>query len=215
MAEATVHELAPAQAIHNHLPTSFRILTPNHPYLRRAAARYGRLILSDRHLPIVPPRFNVSSPASPAVAVLFVSVASLSVPLQHGADESYNLSINNSGVANLTAVTPWGAIRGLETFSQLVWGREEMWVPAGIDIWHAPLFPHRGFLLDTSRNFYPVRDLLRIIRAMAANKLNFFHWHLIDSHFFPLLLASVTELDGKGAYGPDMQYTPGNVRRVV
>ncbi|XP_068642733.1 beta-hexosaminidase 2 [Aristolochia californica] len=196
-------------------PTTFRILSPFHKHLSTAVKRYHRLILSEHHSPIVPPAVNLSV-SSPPLSALSISVLDLSAPLQHGVDESYTLRIPASGGrANLTAGTPWGAIRGLETFSQMVWGRKVLKVPAGVEVWDAPLFPHRGVMLDTSRNYYGIEDLLRTIRAMSDNKLNVFHWHITDSHSFPLVLPSEPDLAGKGSYGPEMVYKPSDVKRVV
>ncbi|MCL7048838.1 hypothetical protein MKW94_026453 [Papaver nudicaule] len=110
-----------------------------------------------------------------------VTVTDLSLPLQHGLDESYILTIPIIGSANLTAPTAWGAMRGLETFSQLVW----------------------------------VGDIIRTIEAMGANKLNVFHWHITDSHSFPLVLPSKPELARKGSYGAEMQYSPADVQKMV
>ncbi|KAJ8465591.1 hypothetical protein OPV22_028143 [Ensete ventricosum] len=200
------------------LSPSFRVLNPysEHPYLRAAAARYTRLLLLERYRPLRPPHLNLSS-STPPLSSLVLSVVDASAPLLHGVDESYTLSITANGsssVAELSAATPWGAMRGLETLSQLAWGNPPA-VPAGISIEDRPLFPHRGLLLDTSRNFYPVRDILRTIRAMSHNKLNVFHWHITDSQSFPLLLPSAPQLALRGSYGPDMRYTPADVRRVL
>ncbi|XP_073007940.1 beta-hexosaminidase 2-like [Typha latifolia] len=200
----------------NPLSPSFRILPSchDHPYLRRAVARYNRLVLTERHCPILPPLLNFSSSFPPLLS-LSLSVADFSSPLRHGVDESYSLSISASASsANLSAATPWGAMRGLETFSQLVYG-DPPFVPVGIDIYDFPLFPHRGVLLDTSRNFYPVGDILRTIRAMSHNKLNVFHWHITDSQSFPVLLPSEPDLALKGSYGPAFLYSPADIRRVV
>ena len=70
-------------------------------------------------------------------------------------------------------------------------------------------------MLDTSRNYYPVEDIVRTIGAMSANKLNLFHWHITDSHSFPLVVPSEPDLAAKGSYGPDMQYSPDDVTRIV
>lgn len=70
-------------------------------------------------------------------------------------------------------------------------------------------------MLDTSRNYYTVSDLLRLIKAMSMNKLNVFHWHITDSHSFPLVLPSEPALAEKGAYGEKMMYTPEDVKKVV
>jgi hexosaminidase len=40
--------------------------------------------------------------------------------LQLGVDESYSLEIPDDTEATLTATTVWGALRGLETFSQII-----------------------------------------------------------------------------------------------
>lgn len=200
------------------LPPTFRIITPPHHHLRLAAANYLNLILSEHYHPIVPPTVNSTASTSYPLTNLSITVADLAAPLQHGADETYTLTIPTSGGAGfITAATAWGALRGLETFSQLVWGggSSALMVAVGVEVWDAPLFSHRGVMLDTSRNYYPVEDLLRTIRAMSYNKLNVFHWHITDSHSFPLVLPSEPELAGKGAYLTEMVYTPADVRRIV
>ncbi|TVU47896.1 hypothetical protein EJB05_07512 [Eragrostis curvula] len=88
-------------------------------------------------------------------------------------------------------------------------------VPSDIEISDHPLFTHRGILLDTARNYYPVPDILHTIRAMAFNKLNVFHWHITDSQSFPIVLPTVPNLANSGAYSPAMRYTGEDVRRIV
>ncbi|KAJ6837625.1 putative beta-hexosaminidase 2 [Iris pallida] len=188
-----------------------------HPHLRPAVSRCSRRLLSLRHRPIVAPSADL--PLSPPLRSLLLSVADPSAPLRHGVDESYSLRIPSSaGTARLHSRTVWGAMRGLETLLQLSWVRDRdavLVVAAGVRVSDAPLFPHRGVLLDTSRNYYPVRDLLRTVDAMAANKLNVFHWHLTDAQSFPLELPSAPELAERGSYGPAMRYTPSDVAAVV
>lgn len=70
-------------------------------------------------------------------------------------------------------------------------------------------------MLDTSRNYYGVDDILRTISAMSQNKMNVFHWHVTDSQSFPLVLPSQPELAGKGSYGDDMQYSVDDVKKIV
>jgi len=69
---------------------------------------------------------------------------------------------------------------------------------------YGPIFAHRGIMLDSGRNYYPLREIMRTIRAMGYNKLNVFHWHITDSHSFPIVLPSEPELVNKGSYGPKM-----------
>lgn len=54
------------------------------------------------------------------------------------------------------------------------------------DIKDGPEFAYRGVLLDTSRNFISIDGLKRLIDGMSHNKLNMFHWHITDSHSFPM-----------------------------
>ena len=63
----------------------------------------------------------LSAGDKPVLAQLYITVQSNSETLQLGVNESYNLTIAQSATyANLSAVTIYGAMRGLETFSQLV-----------------------------------------------------------------------------------------------
>ncbi|XP_021739254.1 beta-hexosaminidase 2-like [Chenopodium quinoa] len=202
------------------LSADFTIKCPrNHPHLVAATDRYQILIKSEHHVPLVNPEVVVST--SCHLKVLQIKVADLTASLQHGVDESYNLTIpaSGAGTAVLAAKTVWGAMRGLETFSQLVWVGgtqfQRLLIPVGLDIWDSPIFAHRGLLLDTSRNYYGVKDILRTISAMSWNKLNVFHWHITDSHSFPLLLPSDPDLAIKGSYGPFMQYTPADVAEII
>ncbi|KAF8395942.1 hypothetical protein HHK36_019898 [Tetracentron sinense] len=194
------------------LSPAFNILSPYHQHLSPAVNRYLRLIQSEHHRPIVTPTVNLTS--TPPLHFLTLSISDLTAPLHHGVDESYTLTIPTLGSANLTAFTVWGAMRGLESFSQLVWG-DPLRVASGLSVSDSPIFGHRGVMLDTSRNYYGVEDILRTIEAMSANKLNVFHWHITDSHSFPLVLPSEPDLAGKGSYGPEMQYSPADVKRVV
>ncbi|KAK8785317.1 hypothetical protein V5799_008318 [Amblyomma americanum] len=74
------------------------------------------------------------------------------------ANERYTLTIPASGDANLTSETVWGALRGLETFSQMVLARpnERYAVVNSGEVRDFPRFSHRGILMDTARHFLPV-----------------------------------------------------------
>ncbi|KAH6772918.1 beta-hexosaminidase 2 [Perilla frutescens var. frutescens] len=195
------------------LSPNFTISAPPHRHLTPAVSRYLRQILTEHHRPLVTPNLNLTS--EPPLAALTITISDASAPLAHGVNESYSLTIPyGGGAAVLEAETAWGAMRGLETFSQLVYANPSR-VACGLYISDVPLFMHRGIMLDTSRNYYGVEDLLRLIGAMSMNKLNVFHWHITDSHSFPLVVPSEPEMAAKGAYGEDMKYTAGDVKRVV
>lgn len=50
---------------------------------------------------------------------------------------------------------------------------------------------------------------------MALTKLNTFHWHITDSHSFPLVLASHPEFARLGAYTADQVYTAEQIASVL
>lgn len=67
-------------------------------------------------------------------------------------------------------------MRGLETFSLLRWGKPSMVrVAVGVEVVDLPMYAYRGVMLNTSLNYFDVKDILRMIGAMSANKLNVFH----------------------------------------
>ncbi|KAK7323856.1 hypothetical protein VNO77_27353 [Canavalia gladiata] len=197
------------------LSSTFTITTTtNHhnKHLSAAITRYQDLVKTEHYRPFVPPRVNISTDL-PSLNSLTLTIVDPDAGFFHDVDESYTLSILPS-FATLTAKTAWGGMRGLETFFQLTWG-EPTHVAVRVHVWDSPLYPHRGLLVDTARNYYPVKDLLRTVEAMSMNKLNVFHWHLTDAESFPLVLPSEPALADKGAYAPHMVYTPEDVKTVV
>ncbi|CAB1318818.1 unnamed protein product, partial [Coregonus sp. 'balchen'] len=132
------------------------------------------------------------------------------------ADSEYELSVD-SPVAVLKAPKVWGALRGLETFSQLVY-KDEYGAKSinRTDIHDFPRFAHRGLLLDTSRHFLPIKVILANLEAMAWNKFNVFHWHIVDDPSFPYLSRTFPQLSQQGAYHPYTHvYTPSDVKMII
>ncbi|XP_027128675.1 beta-hexosaminidase subunit alpha isoform X2 [Larimichthys crocea] len=130
--------------------------------------------------------------------------------------ERYNLTVS-AGHASLNAETVWGAIRGLETFSQLVYQDDfGSYFVNKTEIEDFPRFQFRGILLDTSRHFLPVQAILKTLDAMAYSKFNVFHWHIVDDPSFPYQSSTFPDLSSKGAFRPMTHiYTQSDVRRVI
>ncbi|XP_051907130.1 beta-hexosaminidase subunit beta isoform X2 [Hippocampus zosterae] len=131
-------------------------------------------------------------------------------------DESYELLVERA-TAILKAPKVWGALRGLETFSQLVYEDDFGTKLANwTQISDYPRFAHRGLLLDTSRHFLPVKVILDNLETMAMNKFNVFHWHIVDDQSFPYESRTFPDLSRKGAYHPYTHvYTPSDVKSVI
>lgn len=129
-------------------------------------------------------------------------------------DESYILTLTTHGVATISANTSIGIARGLTTFTQLFYAHSSgthFYTPlAPVRIFDAPAFPHRGLNLDVARNWFPVVDIKRQIDTLAYNKLNVFHLHITDSQSWPLVIPSLPHLAEKGAYAPDLVYSPAD-----
>ncbi|KAF1915754.1 putative beta-hexosaminidase [Ampelomyces quisqualis] len=48
------------------------------------------------------------------------------------------------------------------------------------------LYPHRGFMLDTGRKFFPVHAILDLLNVLHQHNFNVFHWHIYDAESFPI-----------------------------
>ncbi|KAF9967908.1 hypothetical protein BGZ73_000325, partial [Actinomortierella ambigua] len=149
---------------------------------------------------------------------LFARDISTVADLQHGVDESYEITVTDQGQAEIKANTVWGALHGLATFEQLVISEDgnNLIIEQPVSIKDAPKYTHRGVMYDTSRNFLPVTAIKKQIETLAFSKLNVFHWHITDSQSWPL------EIKGdqyknfiKGAYSPREVYTHADVQDVV
>jgi hexosaminidase len=142
-------------------------------------------------------------------------------PQRLGDDESYSLQIVGDHI-QLSSDGPLGALRGFETFLQLVQQnrstRAGETVPPGfsvphLDIRDQPRFPWRGLSLDVSRHFIPIGEIERTIDGLAAVKLNVLHWHLSDDQGFRVESRKFPRLQEYGSDGS--YYTQTEIREVV
>ncbi|KAA8539415.1 hypothetical protein F0562_026107 [Nyssa sinensis] len=158
------------------------------------------------------------------VSKLRIIVHSDNEELQLGTDESYSLFVVKNddhsiiGVATIEANSVYGALRGLETFSQLcAFDYETKTVKVYKAPWHIqdkPRFEYRGLLLDTSRHYEPIDVIKQIIESMSYAKLNVLHWHIIDEESFPLEVPTYPNL-WKGAYTKWERYTVEDAYEIV
>ncbi len=128
------------------------------------------------------------------------------------ADESYVLDVTSRRAA-LIAPSPIGILRGLETFLQLVDLDSRSFFVPSLKIEDHPRFPWRGLHIDVSRHWEPADLIKRNLDAMAAVKMNVFHWHLSDDQGFRMESKVFPKLHKKGSEGK--YYTQQEVKDVV
>lgn len=144
-----------------------------------------------------------------------------------GIDESYMIQVKSSSI-DVTAVTPIGVLRAFSTLAQLVqWdgtqhvinscsnsSQVSLSMPL-LTIKDAPRFPWRGLMVDTSRHFYPMATLRRIVDGMEMLKLSVLHWHIVDAQSFPYVSSVFPNLSSEGAFSEEAIYTQKDVKEFI
>lgn len=133
--------------------------------------------------------------------------------------EEYRLVVARHSVT-LTAATPAGLFRGIQTIRQLLPPQAEGsamatdvdWVIPCVDITDYPRFEWRGMHLDVSRHFFDVDFIKRYIDILAMHKLNVFHWHLVDDQGWRIEINKYPLLTEVGAWRVDREEQPWNSR---
>jgi len=127
-------------------------------------------------------------------------------------NESYHLDITRRQ-ALLSAPTVVGALRGLETLLQLLDADRDGYFFPGVQIDDQPRFPWRGLLIDVARHFHTMEVLKRNLDAMAAVKMNVFHWHLTEDQGFRVESKKFPKLHQLGSDGN--YYTQEQVKEII
>ena len=207
--------------------------------LTAACTRYEGYLRS-RSFP-VHSRLGVSATGTP-LTQLVVTAADTTSEFTLRTNESYTLTVPEAGAAQLHAPHAIGALRGLETFFQLLEPSSPaiFTVPTPTRVRDAPRWPHRGLLLDTvtqhhshslllapqtaaakqivpmqGRHYYPVAFIKHIIEGMSMDKLSVLHWHITEILSFPLVVESVPQLADIAAFSPAAVYTHDDVAEVI
>ncbi|XP_026737933.1 chitooligosaccharidolytic beta-N-acetylglucosaminidase isoform X2 [Trichoplusia ni] len=159
--------------------------------------------------------------------IVFMNVKTDDMTLSWETNEAYALDVQTKETqiaVHIHAETVYGARHALETFTQLVAADKPdysdqkkcgLQLVTGAKIRDRPVYKHRGLLLDCSRHFIPMVDIKRTIDGMAANKMNIFHWHVTDSHSFPLESTRVPQFTRYGAYSANEIYSAEEVRELI
>lgn len=127
-------------------------------------------------------------------------------------NESYSLVTTPTNIT-LHAATVVGAMRGLTTLTQLIQTDGSGFFVPAVHIEDSPRFRWRGLMIDVGRHFEPVEVIKRNLDAMAAVKLNVFHWHLSEDQGFRIESKLYPKLAGSGSDG--LYYTQDQAREIV
>jgi hexosaminidase len=111
--------------------------------------------------------------------------------------EGYELEVLDSSV-HVRAATRAGLFYGVQSLRQLLPPQAPFVVP-GVRVVDRPRFGWRGAHLDVSRHFMPPSFVKKFIDAMAAHKLNVFHWHLTDDQGWRLEIKKYPRLTEIGS----------------
>lgn len=127
-------------------------------------------------------------------------------------DESYTLEIKSDKI-QINATTDLGAMHALETLLQLLQNSSNSYYFPTATISDFPRFTWRGLMIDVARHFQPVDVIKRNLDAMAAMKMNVFHWHLTDDQGWRIEIKKhpkLTQLASDGDY-----YTQDQIKDIV
>lgn len=135
--------------------------------------------------------------------------------------EAYKLHVTPSQIS-IEAARPAGFFYALQTLQQLLPTRSVMAGVADsttttapltlptVNIEDAPRFGWRGFMLDEGRHFYGKKEIMKILDAMAAYKLNRFHWHLTEDQGWRIEIKKYPRLTEVGAWRHSKALAAGN-----
>ena len=168
----------------------------------------------DRYMPLTFPHTADAAKTNMAPALTSLTIAVDDLSEDHpglATDESYTLTVSTDDLtATAHAKTVYGALRALETFSQMVTfdfdagAYEIVGAPWKVD--DAPRFAHRGLMIDTARHYETLAAVRGVVDSLPYAKLNVLHWHMVDIQSFPFESKTSPKL-WEGAYSPSQRYT--------
>ena len=135
-----------------------------------------------------------------------------------GTEEGYRLTVLPNRV-QIKASTQKGLFYGFQTLRQLMPPAAFGSASAKVGAWEVPLvqiddaprYAWRGLLVDVSRKFQTPETIKKMLDAMAACKLNTFHWHLTDDQGWRIEIKKYPKLTQLSKEF----YTQDEVREIV
>lgn len=156
--------------------------------------------------------------------------------------EGYELNVTKDQVV-IVATTDAGLFYGTQTLLQLlppeIFSAKKVsgvkWEIPCVKITDQPRFKWRGMMLDVARHFFTKQEVKALLDTLALQKMNTFHWHLVDDQGWRIEIKKYPRLtqvgawrsgvgfemlpDSTTAYGPDGRYggfyTQDDIREIV
>ncbi len=117
--------------------------------------------------------------------------------------EAYEIAFAED-VVTVSATGRAGFLYGLITIGQILRGAkqhpETLIFPSGGSISDEPGLVWRGTHLDVARQFYTGAEVSRLLKIIAWNKMNRFHWHLSEDEGWRVEIDAYPELTAIGAW---------------
>jgi hexosaminidase len=158
--------------------------------------------LSAATLELIAERLNtlgVSVTASGRAVRVSIDSADMAFAGRSGA-EAYRMSIRDGGV-EIVGGDAAGAFHGVQTLLALI--VVEPGVSRALPVlevpYDAPRYGYRALQIDVARNFHGLPVLARVLKQMAAYKLDALHLHLSDDEGFRLEIPGLPELTEVGS----------------
>jgi hypothetical protein len=133
-------------------------------------------------------------------------------------DEGYILDIQKNRIL-IEARSQRGVTWAKQTLKQLQVTDHKGYLLPDVRIEDYPVFPLRGFMLDTGRNFMELPLLKHYLDILAIYKINVFHWHLTDNPGWRIECRAYPQLNDPkhGVTGRDEGrfYTYDEIRELI
>ncbi|MEO5805236.1 beta-N-acetylhexosaminidase [Devosia sp.] len=166
-------------------------LKPEGDAAGKAAAAFTTLVAD-----LFPVEGLVRSAAEGGMPVLLQSKSGLG-------PEAYDIAFAQDAVT-ISATAQTGLLYGLITVGQILRGAKQhpltLVFPSGGTISDEPGLVWRGSHLDVARQFYSSAEVSRLLKLMAWNKMNRFHWHLSEDEGWRVEIDAYPQLTAIGAW---------------
>jgi hexosaminidase len=122
-------------------------------------------------------------------------------------NEGYRLTVDKN--ISISAASADGLFLGTRTLLQLLHDGPQKAIPY-LSITDQPEFPYRGLMIDNARKFHSIDFHIKMVKRMAALKLNRYQIHFSDHQSYTLPSKAFPNLPTK-----DRHYTRAQIKELV